>query len=107
MTGEPEGLGGLEGCYRVEGPKEITITWGSFPEFHVVPVSKAQKPPLDQGSPSPLGVPVVSVPPRLVWGTLGQVDDMEGMHPSPSLPCIVIKMPLLCFGVEETPYSNI
>lgn len=53
MTGETEGLGAREGCYKVEGPEEITR--GLFPEFHTVPVSKAQKPLLDQAPFGPTG----------------------------------------------------
>lgn len=99
-TREAGGLEGQEGCYKVAGPEEITR--GSLPEFHLSPCFKAQKPTLDQGGPFPLGVPVVSMLPTLAWGTLGHV---EGMYPSPSLPCIVIRMPLLFWGVGDTPYS--
>lgn len=74
-------------------------------ELHIVFICRTESLHLGQSSPSPLGCQLPPYSPPLFGGTLGHVEDLEGMCPSSSLPRIMTKMPLSVFAVEETAYS--
>lgn len=76
-------------------------------ELQIVLICRIESLHLGQGSLSPLGFQLPPYSPPLFGGTLGHVEDLEGMYPSSSLPRIMTKMPLSVFGVEETAYSYV